>query len=153
MSKPPGGKKEKVQLASRRANAFNGRVNVFAYGTLMLDEVWEFVTGRIHPSTPGTLADHRVRKLAGQTFPGMIPATGDLARGRVWRDVTTTDLEKLDRFESGIYQRETVNVQCGDGGPCSCWAYLIRPANQGMLLEEPWDLDEFRRLHLETYLD
>jgi len=129
-------------------------MTVFTYGTLMFDEVWLHVVGRIHPSGPALLAGHRVHKLAGQTFPAMIPARGGEVWGRLWEEVAPTDLEKLDVFESDIYQRSQVTVQKNGEKVTGCWTYLLRDDFRHLLLPgEHWAADEFRTLHLPTYLD
>jgi gamma-glutamylcyclotransferase (GGCT)/AIG2-like uncharacterized protein YtfP len=82
----------------------------------------------------------------------MMPAPGRIAEGRSWLDVTPEELEKLDAFESGIYDRELVSVLASDGRALECWAYIVRPDCRGRLLDVPWDREEFRRRHLATFL-
>lgn len=151
MSKRQFEKKKKVRLASRRPFAFNASVNVFTYGTLMFDDVWRAVVGRLNASLPGQLGGYEAWKIAGQVFPGMAPATGHEVSGRVWQKVTDEELKRLDAFESGIYHREMINVKTAGGG-IDCWVYLMRADCRSLLLPEPWDREEFRRLHLATYL-
>jgi gamma-glutamylcyclotransferase (GGCT)/AIG2-like uncharacterized protein YtfP len=152
MSEAVNGMKEKVWLASGRAVGFNVAVHLFTYGTLMFNQVWRQVVGRLNPSLPATLEGHRIGKITGQVFPGMTICPGGRVSGRAWWDVTPGELALLDEFESGLYERMEVPAILLDGSRRSCWAYLVRPEHQGMLLEERWDPAEFEHLHLATYL-
>lgn len=126
---------------------------MFTYGSLMFDEVWQAVVGRLGDSTPGRLAEHEAWRIAGQTFPGMTPAPGHAVTGRIWRDVKPGELELLDAFESGIYERQRVTVETAGGHLCECWAYLVRREARGRLLNQAWDREEFRRRDLPTFLE
>lgn len=130
----------------------NAAVNVFTYGSLMFDQVWRAVVGRLNPSVTGRLDGFEAWKLAGQTFPGMAPAPGRQVRGRIWQEVTHDEVARLDAFESGIYDRKALNLQTDDGVQIEAWAYIVRPDCRGMFLDEPWDSEEFQRRHLPTFL-
>lgn len=118
----------------------------------MFDEVWQGVVGRRGPSATGRLEGFAAWRISGQTFPGMTRAPGRTVAGRIWFDVTPDELAKLDAFESGIYERERVLVLTSTGQQLECWTYLVRPDSVGLLLPEPWDREEFQRLHLPTFL-
>lgn len=130
----------------------NAVVNVFTYGSLMFDQVWRAVVGRLNPSVYGRLDCFVAWKLAGQTFPGMAPAPGHHVLGRIWQQVTQDELARLDAFESRIYDRTALNLQTDDGVQIEAWTYVVRPDCRGMLLNEPWDSQEFQRRHLPTFL-
>jgi gamma-glutamylcyclotransferase (GGCT)/AIG2-like uncharacterized protein YtfP len=140
MSGRSGGKKQKVWLATGAGMAFNRGMNVFTYGSLMFEEVWRAVVG------------YEAWKLVGQTFPGLAPAPGRQVNGRIWQGVTETELGRLDVFESGIYDRQLLAVRAEDGMTLPCWAYIVRPDSRTLLLNEPWDREEFERLHLRDFL-
>lgn len=152
MSGRSGGKKQKVRLATGTGIAFNRGMNVFTYGSLMFDEVWRAVVARTGPSVPGQLIGYEAWKIAGQTFPGLTPAPGRQVNGRIWQGITETELARLDGFESGIYDRQMIPVQAKDGTTLPCWVYVVRPDSRTLLLPEPWDCDEFARLHLRDFL-
>ncbi len=128
-------------------------MNVFAYGSLMFDEVWLGVVGRMVPSVTASLENFEAWKIAGEPFPGMAPASGHRVTGRVWSGISQIELDRLDAFESGIYDRQPVFVRTAVDPSLQCWAYVVQPGFQTLLLPEPWDRDEFRRLHLATFLD
>lgn len=131
---------------------FNRRVNVFTYGSLMFDEVWLHVVGRAGPSVTACLRGFEAWKISGESFPGLTPADGHQVTGRVWLAVTPAELARLDAFESGIYDRERVSVTASDGPTLDCWTYVVRGDCRSLLLNEPWDREEFRRHHLATFL-
>jgi gamma-glutamylcyclotransferase (GGCT)/AIG2-like uncharacterized protein YtfP len=152
MSGRSSGKKQKVWLATGAGMAFNRGMNVFTYGSLMFEEVWRAVVGRTGPSVAGQLTGYEAWKLVGQTFPGLAPAPGRQVNGRIWQDVTETELARLDVFESGIYDRQRLAVRAEDDTTLPCWAYIVRPDSRTLLLNEPWDREEFERLHLRDFL-
>lgn len=152
MAKLPDGKKQKVWLASLATMAFHGRVNVFTYGSLMFDEVWRGVTGRLAESVPGVLADHAAWRLRGQNFPGLAPAPGHQTAGRIWLAVTPDELARLDEFESGLYERRLFDVRAGNGRRLNCWAYEVRSDSRSLLEPALWDPEEFRQRHLAGFL-
>ena len=127
-------------------------MNVFTYGSLMFEEIWLAVTGRKTASVTGTLHGYAAWRIAGQTFPGLAPAVGENTLGRVWQDVTTNELQRLDCFEAGIYDRQLLPVRTSGDTEVSCWTYVVRPDSQSLLLRDRWDADEFRREHLANFM-
>ena len=55
-----------------------GKTTLFIYGTLRDDALREAVLGRPTPLRPATLPDHRVMRVAGETFPMVVPSPGDM---------------------------------------------------------------------------
>lgn len=130
--------------------------NLFVYGTLLVPEIWQAVTGEGHgrwldASLPGYL----VRRVRGADFPAISPsaAPGDAVPGRVALGVSAEALARLDAYEDAFYERREVAVETG-GGLLAAEAYVVvQQLAPGLLGEEGWTLKWFRREALDRYLE
>jgi hypothetical protein len=61
----------------------------------------------------------------------------------VYLDVDRTSAERLDRFEDDFYERRPIAVDCSDGQRRMAEAYIVLPANTGVLTSEPWTRESF----------
>ena len=121
----------------------------------MAPEVWEAVTGVLHPSAPATISGYIRRTVAGACFPGIL-ATGDLGdrvTGLIYREIDVASLELLDEFESDFYVRGGVDAVDAAGQITPCEAYIVPPENAHLLAESPWDFEQFAADELDRYLE
>lgn len=126
--------------------------NVFAYGTLIFPEVLAAVAGRAHAAEPASLAGFARICVRGAVYPAAIEdATGTVA-GVLYRGVDPLGVERLDRFEGGLYDRVRVTVSLGDGGRTEAFAYVVPASRFDRLERRPWEPEAFRRRHLAAYL-
>lgn len=51
-------------------------INIFTYGSLMVDTVMANIVTQKYNSKPGTLKGYKRRKLHGQPYPGITAAEG-----------------------------------------------------------------------------
>jgi gamma-glutamylcyclotransferase (GGCT)/AIG2-like uncharacterized protein YtfP len=132
---------------------------LFAYGTLMVPEIWQAVTQLPgpSPSRPGLLRGYQRRRVEGADFPGIFASgnNDDIVPGCAYEDVAPKTFDLLDRYEDHFYQRLEVNVEVDDGQPAtlSCQTYIIPETGLGILSDEPWDLDDFKANALKRYLE
>jgi len=142
--------------APERSIDRNRTMNVFAYGSLILPEVWGAVTGERHRSEPGRLSGYIRRRVRGATYPGIVTddrsGAGEWIDGAIYYDVGADALAALDEFESDFYVRVTLEAHDGRGEAVRCEAYLVPPENAHLLSDEVWDLDRFRSEHLTEFL-
>ena len=126
---------------------------VFAYGTLLLPVVRERVTGAALSARPARLAGFERRRLRGETYPSLVPASGGAVDGLLLEGIDARALAALDAYEGPRYQRIAVRVQPADGGaPVEAWAWLLAAEHRAAVGEEPWDLERFTREHLTSFL-
>lgn len=85
------------------------RINIFTYGSLMLDRVMSGIVKEKYQSTPATLKNYRRRKLADRRYPGVIPHQGESVQGLLYYSVSPWDTKVLDDFECE-YNRDPVKV-------------------------------------------
>lgn len=130
-------------------------MNVFTYGSLMYAEVWERVVRGRHRSLPARLRGFRRRAVVGAAYPGAVPQAGAEIRGRVYLDVDSTDVARLDAFEASEYRRDEVLVlpeapQAG-ATPLQAQVYVYLDADR--LAAHDWDPRRFEREQLAGFAD
>ena len=125
---------------------------IFAYGTLLNDEVTEAVLGRAPHGKKGTLIKHRRLAIKGKVYPAMVPSTSasDIVSGKVY-SVSPDELKILDAFEDRRYERAEVEVAMPVGERVRARAY-VRSQNDDSDLESDWDYKRFLRDHLTWYV-
>jgi len=129
---------------------------VFAYGTLQLDEVMQAVTGSSFEALPAALEGYRRNRLVDRSYPGVAPVEGAVTRGCVYRGIDAATLERLDIFESEIYDRLELTASLGGDAPqqsLQVWVYVVAPRHRHLLSHEPWEVAEFMRDHGPGFIE
>ena len=126
---------------------------IFVYGTLLVPEVMQAVTGRSLPTENAVLHDYARYKIRHQVFPGIIESRGDHVQGLAVGPVDTDTLQRLDRFESRIYERRNVTICLDAGRQETACAYVVTAEYADLLTDEPWDPGTFSRRDLPEYLN
>lgn len=131
----------------------SGSVAVFAYGTLMLDEVMRAVTGRSFPGEPARLRGHRRRRIVDRSYPGVVPHPGEDTTGMVFRDIDAAAIERLDAFEGDLYDRLALPVRTDGDEQLSAWTYVVKERHRHRLSDEVWVLEDFLLEHGEAFME
>ncbi len=118
-------------------------MDLFTYGTLQFEEVWQRVVGRDFETVPGAVEGFAAYRVDGYDFPGMTPHATAKASGTVYLNLGPDTLQTLDHFEGNFYQRQTISVECADGVERPCEAYVFLPDNAASLTEEHWTPETF----------
>jgi len=131
-------------------------MNLFAYGTLLVPEIWEAVTGAPPPrNVPATLASYEIFRVKGGDFPGIIESENshDVVPGHIYFDLPADTMSALDRYEDTFYERAEVTVSTSTG-PESAQTYRIPRSEAAILLSpETWTLDWFRAEAMDRYCE
>ena len=127
-------------------------MNIFTYGTLQLPEVMLAVTGREFDSQPARLDNFARHRLRGRSYPGIRPNIGAWVDGLVYFAIDTPSLLLLDAFEDSFYHRELVKVYTADGIELEAETYVMNGDSHHLLMTEAWDLEDFRRNQLHSFL-
>jgi gamma-glutamylcyclotransferase (GGCT)/AIG2-like uncharacterized protein YtfP len=127
-------------------------MNVFTYGSLILPSVMTAVTGKRFQMLRAHLKNYARFKVKEESYPGIVRRKGATTDGIVHRDVDDLSLKLLDGFEGEFYKRISVRVEVDQEGPLTAETYSISPEHLHLLTSEPWDLDEFKRNHLQEFL-
>jgi gamma-glutamylcyclotransferase (GGCT)/AIG2-like uncharacterized protein YtfP len=127
-------------------------MNVFTYGSLMIPSVMTAVTGKRFRMLRAYLKNYARLKVKGESYPGIVCKRGAATDGIVHCDVDDLSLKSLDEFEGELYKRISVRVEVGQKGPLIAEAYIISPEHLHLLSSEPWDLEGFKKEHLQEFL-
>jgi gamma-glutamylcyclotransferase (GGCT)/AIG2-like uncharacterized protein YtfP len=117
--------------------------HLFAYGTLMCQDILQEVSGcRLQPES-GLLEGYCRKAVKGEQYPGITPDSSDRVGGVVYRGVPDSAWERLDRFEGPMYFRQQVTVALSAGGTIQATVYVVRPEYLPWLTEQGWDFERF----------
>ncbi len=119
--------------------------NLFAYGTLMCDEIMREVSGYSLSHWQGTLKGYRRRSIRGEHYPAILPDAEGRVDGLVYRNVPDPAWDLLDRFEGEMYVRRLVHVELAGGETVAASAYVIREEFADRLARSDWDFSIFLR--------
>jgi len=125
--------------------------NLFAYGTLMCDEIMEEVAGCRLPYTAGTLKCYSRRAVRGEHYPAIFRNEKGLIQGIVYFSVPDRAWQRLDHFEGAMYARQTVHIKLANGMMLFADAYVVQPAFLNALEEADWDFEGFLRHGKESF--
>lgn len=123
-----------------------GTSKLFAYGTLLLDDVLSTLIDRIPHYQHATAPGWRVVSLPGRVYPGLVPSQGD-ATGKVFTDLTDAEWTTLDAFEDPAYKLTAVRVLSPQ--EMDALAYIWQREH----VDQPWSTAELGRDELVAYLD
>jgi gamma-glutamylcyclotransferase (GGCT)/AIG2-like uncharacterized protein YtfP len=119
--------------------------HLFAYGTLMCEDIMSEVAGCRLPNVPGKLRGYSRRTVKGEIYPALVQDEAGQVSGLVFRDVPPSAWERLDRFEGELYRRQSVQIELDDSKLLQAATYVVRPEFLGHLDLADWDFDRFLR--------
>ena len=125
--------------------------NLFAYGTLMCDDIMEEVSGCRLSYQAGTLRGYSCRAVRGEHYPAIFRNEKGEVDGIVYLDVPDGTWQRLDRFEGEMYARQTVQIQLPNGIMLSADTYVIQPVFLDVIEEVDWDFESFLRHGKESF--
>ncbi len=129
--------------------------DLFAYGTLMCQDIMTSVAGVELNSVRGVLKEYRRMELKNEHFPAIVEDNGGEVEGVVYLGIPPSGIEQLDSFEGQIYQRILVEIHLGDGGMMKAWTYVLKKRYHNMLGSREWDYKEFlksgKRVFVSSY--
>jgi gamma-glutamylcyclotransferase (GGCT)/AIG2-like uncharacterized protein YtfP len=126
--------------------------HLFAYGTLMCDEIMREISGHTPESTNAVLRDYSRHAIKGEHYPGIQYSPDSSVQGILYRDISTYGWRRLDRFEGDMYARNNVQVELATGEILRAETYVIRNAFIHCLETSAWDFEEFlsqRKRHFQ----
>lgn len=125
-------------------------INIFTYGSLMFPAVWHTVVRGDYRSSPATIHGFRRVCVRDAKHPTLtISARAAPIAGRVYFDVSTDDIARLDHFETDSYQRVSVAVTV-EGSAGAGQAYLA--VNTDSLTDINWNEKSFEQAGLPLFL-
>lgn len=125
--------------------------NIFVYGSLMFEEVWNQLAQTHYNKIDAQLSGFTRLKVKGEEYPGIIPSSGKEVIGKLYLDVCASDIEQLDIFEGEFYQRSQVIV-LSDKNEYVADTYIFKPKYQTLLSGKEWDVGLFKDKGLQKFL-
>jgi gamma-glutamylcyclotransferase (GGCT)/AIG2-like uncharacterized protein YtfP len=118
-------------------------MNLFVYGTLMDEEIWNQIVRGRYERLPARLDGYGRRRVQGENYPGLIEEEKGHVHGVIYFDVAGEEVERLDRFEGKEYQRIKVRVALEEGKNLECETYLFKKIYRARLTDQDWDFEAF----------
>jgi gamma-glutamylcyclotransferase (GGCT)/AIG2-like uncharacterized protein YtfP len=126
--------------------------NIFVYGSLMFEEVWQRLIQNQYNKIDAQLSGFIRLKVKGEQYPGIMPSSDKQVTGKLYLDVCSSDIEQLDIFEGEFYQRSQVIVKSDDVAyPAD--TYIFKHKYQTLLSGKEWDTELFREKGLQKFLE
>ena len=119
--------------------------HLFAYGTLMCNDIMEEISGSHLSPVSATLKGYRRMRVKGEHYPALVPDADGRVDGVVYLNVSGTSWDHLDRFEGEMYSRKIVQVEFNDGRAVPAETYVARVEFMDYLVDAEWDFVEFLR--------
>ncbi len=116
--------------------------HLFTYGTLMFEEIFSRVIATPEPqaSQSARLVGYQRFKVIGEVYPALIPSDqATSVAGRIYFDLTTDQMLRLDAFEGEMYERTPVAVVTeGQGLSISCETYVCHIEYRNLVSNQIW---------------
>ncbi len=122
-------------------------MNLFAYGTLMDEEIMARVSGCRPAPLPATPFRHRRHALIGKDYPAIVRQEGATVEGICYLNLPLPAWQALDRFEDEMCERAPVQIITGARLTLSAETYLCRPEFRHLLADHDWSLEDFSKSH------
>jgi len=126
--------------------------NIFVYGSLMFDDVWNRIVQHRYEKHAAVLSGYKRLSVKGEGYPGLVKSFNSSVEGVVYFDVTAQDIKRLDRFEGGYYKKIPVTVTCETGQVVNADVYLFNKRNRRLLNNKQWDPVRFQAHHLRQFI-
>ena len=127
--------------------------NIFTYGSLMFDSVWSKVVDGSYDRTDAILQGYDRKAVRGEVYPVIVPSSAhSQVQGIVYRDVSSTDLVKLDQFEGEYYFRKTEQVVTEKAEVISAEIYVLQEEYYVIISHEDWDAERFSTTGIHYFI-
>lgn len=116
------------------------------FGSLMDDDILSAVLGRVVPAhvlSAAIAQDFKRVRIAGVSYPALVPATGSRADGLLVDRLAERDVARLAAYEGASYEIASLKAIRDDGSEVEAkyWRWI----GQRALVDEPWDFDAWKR--------
>ncbi len=125
--------------------------HVFAYGTLMLPQVVEALTGILFTPKAAILNGYSRYVFKGKCYPGIIEDKTGCVEGVLYVNIDDRTLSIFDWFEDILYDRQLLTVQT-KSNTVEAFTYVVPIKHQKILDDLPWELETFIEKYAETYI-
>ena len=120
-------------------------MNLFAYGTLIFDDVMMRVTGRTFQGRAAVLQGYARYGMMSGPYPGIVQKKGSAVEGKLYFHIDDDSLKRLDEFEGDQYDRIHVKVKDEKGRLQDALTYKVKDACAHQVSCEAWRPEQFKR--------
>ena len=117
--------------------------NLFAYGTLMCEDIMREISGFSFSCKSGALKGYSRYSVKGEHYPAIVAEEKGRVEGVVYFDIPISAWDRLDRFEGEMYERRLVQIGLMAGKRLFAGTYVVRPAFLDQLDRSDWDFSDF----------
>jgi gamma-glutamylcyclotransferase (GGCT)/AIG2-like uncharacterized protein YtfP len=117
--------------------------DLFAYGTLMFEDILQLVTGCSLHGVRAVLRDYQRFLVRGEVYPAIVPRRGEMVVGVTYSKLPDAAWKRLDVFEGEMYRCTSVSIEREDGGISQAQTYVVKPGFAGRLTTTPWNPEDF----------
>ncbi|MER2490432.1 gamma-glutamylcyclotransferase family protein [Catenovulum sediminis] len=127
-------------------------MHVFTYGSLMYSEVWQRVVSEKYQSETARIYGFCRKKVVNEHYPVLKLQDNAICQGRLYLNVTLTDIHRLDDFEGEYYDRVTRLVSLSNGHQVKAQVYLLNSQFSHICSHQNWSTSEFEKTGLNQFL-
>ncbi|MCH9007169.1 gamma-glutamylcyclotransferase [candidate division KSB1 bacterium] len=128
-------------------------MNIFCYGTLMLDRIWSRVVKGSYKKQDGTIYGYRRLFIRNEIYPCLVKRTHEhFVRGVVYFNIDQEDCRILDVFEGECYERIKERCEIEDGKSVEVEVYALKEKYQSMADEKEWDFGWFKKNGFNSFI-
>lgn len=117
--------------------------NIFAYGSLMCNDIMFGVANCRVENQKATLKNYYRSKIKNEEYPGVIPCSNKEVDGVLYLNLPDSAIERLDVFEGKYYDRLDVQVCTGECREMDAMTYVIKPHYYHLLTHSEWSYTHF----------
>lgn len=130
-----------------------GTSPLFAYGSLMCNEIMTAVSGLKGVAQPASLRGYSRHRVRAESYPGIVAEPGGEVRGILYSTVPHDAWLRLDRFEGEMYERRLVEVRSDLGDITLAHTYVVTDSYRGLLEADDWDFEDFLKTGKQAFLE
>jgi gamma-glutamylcyclotransferase (GGCT)/AIG2-like uncharacterized protein YtfP len=125
--------------------------NLFAYGTLMCEDIMLEAAGCYPASCRGILVGYSRCPLKGEVYPAIIPDDKGRVEGILYLDISLKALKRLDRFEEELYSRQSIVINLLDKTTIPAETYCLKSEFLHCAERTEWDFENFLLHHKRSF--
>jgi len=127
--------------------------NIFTYGTLMFDEVWSRTVEQGYERSESLLQGYDRKCVRGEVYPVLVPSSpASQVQGITYRNVSASDLARLDEFEGEYYFRKTEQVISLDKTILPADVYVLKEEYYSIITPREWDPVYFITKNIHVFI-
>ena len=126
--------------------------NLFVYGTLLFDEVWNEIVGSSRNKKLAKAHGWTRYYINNKLYPGLRYSEDSVVEGLLINDLTQQHWSKLDKFEDDLYTRKLIEVILENNTRVRCHAYIVEQTAYKYLSSVPWEPEKFKQVELEKFM-